>query len=128
MRRWFKIAMVAVLIGLPVGLGVRFCGAARQQAACAAADAYADRMQPVLSADARFQNVVVYQFSGYGCALYYGNVLTEADLGALQGIIGKSSPPRNIEVKCWVKVGPANPAATEGLRKDSQTRTQETPK
>ena len=87
-----------------------------QLAACAAARAYTDRMQPVLSADPRFKDIVVYEFSGYGCARFRGTVLEEDDLAALQRLIDHSAPPGNITVYHSVSVGSPNPAATRGYR------------
>jgi hypothetical protein len=73
-------------------------------------------MQPVISADPRFKDVVVYRFSSYGCARYKGTVLTEDDLAALRKIIDESSPPSGVQIARSVVVGPPDPAATEGLR------------
>ena len=116
MKRWSKIIAGAIVVGLVAGLFLQMYIGHRSREANAAAEAYADRMQMVISADPRFQNVVVYRFSGFGCARYRGNVVTADDRAALQRIIDESSPPSNITVQANVIVGPPNPAATEGLR------------
>ena len=116
MNRWLKVLFTAVVLGLTVGVIFRVHVATKQREANAAVVAYAARMQPVFSADGRFRNVVVYRFGGFGCAKYYGNVVSDEDLAALYALIDRSTPPENIQVVRSVKVGPADPAATQGLQ------------
>jgi hypothetical protein len=116
MDRWFKIIVGALVVGLLAGITLRLISGKEQREANSAAAVYADRMQGVLATDPRFRNVIVYQFSGFGCAKYKGNVAAADDLAVLRRLIDQSSPPKGVTVLCVVTVGPPDPAATQGLR------------
>ena len=103
-REWVVAgAIVAVLIGfLVVEVNARRMQARAQQAAAA----YVARAEPLLVADGRFPNVVVYVFSGYGCARIKGWVATENDMAALRAFIETTTPPANIQMMWSVQVDP----------------------
>jgi hypothetical protein len=107
-KTWEKVVAGLAIVGL-VGFAV-FAGYENhaQRVADKMAEEYAARVSPLVAADPRFKDVLVYRFSGFGCARVHGWVATETDLEALHRFIEGTSPPKNIRMMWTVEID-ANP-------------------
>ena len=112
-RRWIYLILGAVAIGLGVGLTIKLALDHQQRIACAAAEEYAQRTQPLLAVDPRFKNVLIEKFSGFGCVRISGTVASDDELAALHKFIDAAPPPNNVMAIWPVKIAPGTPATNE---------------